>query len=64
MADEKKVQVAAPQKEVAPKKVEAKKAEAKKPEAPAEKFIPNFKRKYLETVAPAMFKEHESKSKC
>ncbi|MCK9348523.1 MAG: 50S ribosomal protein L5, partial [Sphaerochaeta sp.] len=57
MAEEKNVQEAAPKKTAAPKK-----AEAKKPEAPAEKFVPNFKRKYLETVAPALFKEHGYKS--
>jgi large subunit ribosomal protein L5 len=48
MAEEKNVKAAAEKKPAAPKKAEA----------PAEKFIPNFKRKYLETVAPAMFKEH------
>jgi large subunit ribosomal protein L5 len=57
MAEEKNVQEAAPKKTAAPKK-----AEAKKPEAPAEKFVPNFKRKYLETVAPTLFKEHGYKS--
>ncbi len=57
MAEEKNVQEVAPKKTAAPKK-----AEAKKPEAPAEKFVPNFKRKYLETVAPALFKEHGYKS--
>ncbi len=43
MAEDKKEKAAAP-----------KKAET----APVEKFVPNFKRKYLEEVAPALFKEH------
>lgn len=43
MAEDKKAKAAAP-----------KKAET----APVEKFVPNFKRKYLEEVAPALFKQH------
>ena len=43
MADDKKAKAATP-----------KKAET----APVEKFVPNFKRKYLEEVAPALFKQH------
>jgi len=46
MAEDKKEKAAAPKK--------AEKAET----APVEKFVPNFKRKYLEEVAPALFKEH------
>ncbi|MFA6844148.1 MAG: 50S ribosomal protein L5 [Sphaerochaetaceae bacterium] len=33
-------------------------ATAKKTSAPVERFVPNFKTKYLETVVPALFKEH------
>jgi large subunit ribosomal protein L5 len=45
MAEEKKVTAAAPK---------AEKAET----AATEKFVPNFKKKYQEVVAPALFKEH------
>lgn len=54
MAEEVKEKKAA-----APKKAEKKAAETAPKAKPAEeKFVPNFKRKYLEQVVPAMFKEH------